>query len=52
MYLLIIGLFLTICTVAVVCTMNSERNKTGFRAITVRHPISFIDTTYVDKHSH
>lgn len=47
MYLLIMGLFLTICTVAVTTTMTWEREKTGFRAITVKQPMSFIDDTYM-----
>ena len=51
-YFLIMGLFLTICAVAVTTTMKWEREKTGFRAIHVRQPISFIDTTYLDKHPH
>jgi hypothetical protein len=47
-YAAIIVTFVTLCTVAVVVTMNEERNKKGFRAIKVTQPISFIDRTYLD----
>ena len=49
MYLLIMGLFLTICVVAVTTTMAWERENTNFRPITVKKPISFLDTTYMPK---
>jgi len=41
--------FITICAVAVVMTMQKESNKSSFRAIKVSKPIYFIDYTYVDK---
>lgn len=48
-YAAVIVTFLTVCSVAVVTTMNNERNKEGFKAIHVSKPISFVDYTYVDK---
>jgi len=48
-YAAVIVTFLSVCTVAVVTTMNNERNKEGFKAIHVTKPISFIDYTYVDQ---
>jgi hypothetical protein len=48
-YFGIIVTFVTVCAIAVVTTMNNERNKEGFRAIHLSKPISFFDYTYVDK---
>ena len=45
----IILTFVTVCAVAVLATMNSEANKETFQAIHVAKPISFFDSTYVDK---
>src|SRR4051794_35505278 len=47
-YVGVILIFLTICTIAVIATMQHEREKEGFRAIHVSKPISFFDYTYVD----
>ncbi|MDX2085957.1 MAG: hypothetical protein SFZ03_11280 [Candidatus Melainabacteria bacterium] len=48
-YGLVVGLFLTVCTLAVVATMAQEKSKTGFKAIRVKQPISFIDKTYYEE---
>jgi|GEM_PF-1962581 len=48
-YAAIILSFMGVCATAVVLTMQAESHKTGFRAIHVKKPISFIDYTYVDK---
>ncbi len=48
-YVMIMGIFLTICTVAVTTMMAMERDKQGFRAIELSKPISFFDYTYVKK---
>lgn len=40
--------FITICAIAVITTMNIEKQNKGFKAIRVSKPISFIDTTYMD----
>lgn len=48
-YSMVIVTFVSICTIAVVTTMQMEKNKQGFKAIKVTKPISFIDYTYVDK---
>jgi hypothetical protein len=45
----IIVIFLSVCAIAVLSTMQSEANKETFKAIHVSKPISFIDYTYVDK---
>ena len=47
-YSAVIITFVSICAIAVISTMNAEKNKQGFRAIKVTQPISFIDTTYLD----
>ncbi|MEM0951298.1 MAG: hypothetical protein AAGI66_04035 [Cyanobacteria bacterium P01_H01_bin.74] len=44
----IILVFLSVCCFAVYSTMQMERQKTGFKAIHVKKPISFFDYTYVD----
>jgi len=46
-YLTIIIMFLSICTVAVVVTTHMEAAKTGFRPIITKTPMSFIDRTYM-----
>lgn len=46
-YVMIMGIFLTICTVAVTTMMAMEKNKQGFKAIELSKPISFFDYTYV-----
>jgi hypothetical protein len=46
-YAVVILSFVSVCTVAVIVTMNMEKDKPGFRAITVEKPISFIDRTYL-----
>ena len=51
-YAMVIFTFLSIIIIAVVSTMHMESTKTTFHAITVKHPISFIDNTYVDKTPH
>jgi hypothetical protein len=43
----ILGTFFSIAGFAVITTMNMEKNKTGFKAIEVEQPISFLDTTYL-----
>jgi hypothetical protein len=48
-YLAVMVIFVSICAVAVVSTMQRERAKEGFRAIRVEKPISFFDYTYVGK---
>lgn len=48
-YVMIMGIFLTICAVAVTTMMAMEREKEGFRAIELSKPISFFDYTYVKK---
>lgn len=45
----VIVVFLSVCTIAVVCTMKNEQEKEGFKAIHVEKPISFFDYTYVDQ---
>lgn len=45
----IIIIFVSVCAIAVLTTMNNERNKEGFQAIHLSKPISFFDYTYVDK---
>jgi len=49
MYGLVMLTFLSVCGVAVVMCMKMESEKEGFRPITVKKPISFIDTTYMKK---
>ncbi len=39
--------FAGVATFAVITTMDMERKKSGFKAIQVEKPISFIDTTYL-----
>lgn len=51
-YLVIIGAFLTICTIAVIVTTHMEASKTGFRPIHTDTPMSFIDKTYMDTKDH
>lgn len=48
MYALVMLTFISVCTIAVVTTMKAESERTGFRPITVKQPISFIDTTYLN----
>lgn len=45
----IIITFVSVCAIAVVSTMNAERNREGYRPIEVSKPISFFDYTYVKK---
>lgn len=44
---LIFSAFVSLATAAVLTTMEMEKNKTGFKAIEVKTPISFIDRTYM-----
>jgi hypothetical protein len=46
-YIIIFVSFFSVCAMAVVVTSALEREKTGFKAIKVRQPISFIDNTYL-----
>jgi hypothetical protein len=46
-YIIIIGTFLTMCIVAVIVTTQQEAARTGFRPITTKAPMSFIDKTYM-----
>lgn len=48
-YLAVMTIFVGICAVAVVSTMQQERAREGFHAIRVKKPISFFDYTYVEK---
>ena len=48
-YFLIILVFVSVCAIAVLTTMNIESNREGFRPIEVSKPISFFDYTYVKK---
>lgn len=48
-YAAIIIVFLSVCTVAVLTTMNIESQREGYRPIEVSKPISFFDYTYVKK---
>lgn len=48
-YLMIVVAFVSVCAVAVIVTMNTEREKESFRAIHLSKPISFFDYTYVDR---
>ena len=48
-YVTIIGIFFSICAVAVLTMMSMERNKQGFQAIELSKPIAFFDYTYVKK---
>jgi len=46
-YALVFFSFIGLCTVAVLTTMDIDKNKKGFKPITVKQPISFIDNTYM-----
>ncbi len=46
-YITIIVLFVSICTIAVIVTSQMEAAKTGFHPITTKAPMSFIDRTYM-----
>jgi thiol:disulfide interchange protein len=46
-YVSVIIVFIGLCSVAVVTTMEMEKAKQGFKPITVKQPISFIDRTYL-----
>jgi hypothetical protein len=46
-YIIIFLSFFSVCAMAVIVTSAMEREKTGFKAIKVSKPISFIDSTYV-----
>ncbi|MGE0199814.1 MAG: hypothetical protein AB7P76_02460 [Candidatus Melainabacteria bacterium] len=46
-YGLIMLTFLSVCSIAVISVMQAERHKTTFKAITVKKPISFVDSTYL-----
>ena len=48
-YIVIIVSFVTVCTVAIVCTSKMEAEKTGFRPIQTQAPMSFVDKTYLKK---
>jgi hypothetical protein len=48
-YVGIIVVFVSVCAVAVLSTMNTEANREGFRPIEVSKPISFFDYSYVKK---
>ncbi len=48
-YVGIILVFVSVCAVAVLTTMNNEANREGFRPIEVSKPISFFDYSYVKK---
>jgi hypothetical protein len=45
----IIVIFVSVCAIAVLTTMNIEANREGYRPIEVSKPISFFDYTYVKK---
>lgn len=45
----IIVIFVSVCAIAVITTMNIEANREGYRPIEVSKPISFFDYTYVKK---
>jgi hypothetical protein len=45
----IIVTFVSVCAFAVIMSMQMEASKDTFKAIHVTKPISFIDTTYMDK---
>lgn len=46
-YAVIFFSFIGVCAIAVTVTMAEEKNKTGFKAIEVEAPISFVDRTYM-----
>jgi hypothetical protein len=46
-YVVIFASFISVCAIAVTTTMAMEKNNHGFRPITVKQPISFIDKTYL-----
>jgi ABC-type Fe3+ transport system permease subunit len=48
-YIVIIMSFITVCTVAVVLSIQLEANKKGFQAIETTRPVSFFDKTYMKK---
>ena len=49
MYAMVMLVFVSVCTIAVIACMKMESEKEGFRPITVKQPISFIDKTYLKK---
>lgn len=52
-YAFVFTMFVSLCVLAVTTTMAMEKtrqqqNRTGFRAITVKRPVSFFDKTYLN----
>lgn len=48
-YAFILFSFIGVCAFAVIFTMNEEKSRSGFKAIKVTAPISFMDRTYMDE---
>jgi nucleoside recognition membrane protein YjiH len=48
-YAFILLSFIGVCAFAVIFTMNEEKSRSGFKAIKVTAPISFMDRTYMDE---
>lgn len=46
-YVMVAVAFVSICTVAVLASMEMEKHRTGYKPITVKTPISFFDRSYM-----